>query len=96
MVKVLSDLYDNPVDGISKKHARDDVPSITKYHDEQSAPTPKAIDFKPVETPRLIARTCFPHCAKYAARYLDARVRSLHRLDASAHRHAARLHAVST
>ena len=49
MAKVLCVLYDDPVDGMPKKYARDDVPAITKYHDGQSAPTPKAIDFKPDE-----------------------------------------------
>ena len=49
MAKVLCVLYDDPVDGMPKKYARDDVPAITKYHDGQSAPTPKAIDFKPGE-----------------------------------------------
>src|SRR5580698_3698397 len=49
MAKVLSVLYDDPVDGMPKKYARDDVPTISTYHDGQSAPTPKAIDFKPGE-----------------------------------------------
>ena len=47
MAKVLCVLYDDPVDGMPKKYARDDIPAITKYHDGQSAPTPKAIDFNP-------------------------------------------------
>src|SRR6202521_4687240 len=47
MAKVLCVLYDDPVDGMPKKYARDDIPAISKYHDGQSAPTPKAIDFKP-------------------------------------------------
>src|SRR5471032_1029613 len=49
MAKVLCVLYDDPVDGMPKKYARDDIPAITKYHDGQSAPTPKAIDFNPGE-----------------------------------------------
>jgi formate dehydrogenase len=49
MAKVLCVLYDDPVDGMPKKYARDDVPTISTYHDGQSAPTPKAIDFKPGE-----------------------------------------------
>jgi formate dehydrogenase len=49
MAKVLCVLYDDPVDGMPKKYARDDVPAISTYHDGQSAPTPKAIDFKPGE-----------------------------------------------
>src|SRR6202795_1953899 len=47
MAKVLCVLYDDPVDGMPKKYARDDIPAISKYHDGQSAPTPKSIDFKP-------------------------------------------------
>src|ERR1700693_2352206 len=49
MAKVLCVLYDDPVDGMPKKYARDDIPAISKYHDGQSAPTPKRIDFKPGE-----------------------------------------------
>jgi formate dehydrogenase len=49
MAKVLCVLYDDPVSGYPKKYARDDVPKITKYPDGQTAPTPKAIDFKPGE-----------------------------------------------
>jgi formate dehydrogenase len=49
MAKVLCVLYDDPVNGMPKKYARDDVPTITKYHDGQTAPTPEAIDFKPGE-----------------------------------------------
>src|SRR6202162_6044477 len=49
MAKVLCVLYDDPVDGMPKKYARDDIPAISKYHDGQTAPTPKAIDFKPGE-----------------------------------------------
>src|SRR6202795_630171 len=47
MAKVLCVLYDDPVDGMPKKYARDDIPAISKYHDGQTLPTPKAIDFKP-------------------------------------------------
>ena len=46
MAKVVSVLYDDPVDGYPKKYARDDT-KITKYPDGQTAPTPSAIDFKP-------------------------------------------------
>jgi formate dehydrogenase len=49
MAKVVSVLYDDPVDGYPKKYARDDIPKITKYPDGQTAPTPSAIDFKPGE-----------------------------------------------
>src|ERR1700675_839786 len=47
MAKVLCVLYDDPVDGMPKKYARDDIPAISKYHDGQTLPTPKAIDFTP-------------------------------------------------
>src|SRR4026209_160700 len=46
MAKVLCVLYDDPVDGYPKEYARDDIPKITKYPDGQTAPTPKAVDFK--------------------------------------------------
>src|SRR6187200_3526976 len=49
MAKVLCVLYDDPVDGYPKEYARDDIPKITKYPDGQTAPTPKAIDFRPGE-----------------------------------------------
>jgi formate dehydrogenase len=49
MAKVLCVLYDDPVDGIPKQYARDDIPTITHYRDGQTAPNPSAIDFKPGE-----------------------------------------------
>lgn len=49
MAKVLCVLYDDPVNGMPKKYARDDIPTIDRYHDGQTAPTPQAIDFKPGE-----------------------------------------------
>ena len=49
MAKVLCVLYDDPVDGYPKSYARDEIPKIERYHDGQSTPTPKAIDFKPGE-----------------------------------------------
>jgi formate dehydrogenase len=49
MAKVLCVLYDDPVDGYPPAYARDDVPKIEGYHDGQSAPTPRAIDFTPGE-----------------------------------------------
>jgi formate dehydrogenase len=49
MAKVLCVLYDDPVDGYPPVYARDDVPKIERYHDGQSAPTPRAIDFTPGE-----------------------------------------------
>lgn len=49
VAKVLCVLYDDPVNGMPKKYARDDIPTIDRYHDGQTAPTPQAIDFKPGE-----------------------------------------------
>src|SRR5271157_4557861 len=49
MAKVVCVLYDDPVDGMPKSYARDDIPKITKYPDGQTTPTPHAIDFKPGE-----------------------------------------------
>ncbi len=49
MAKVLCVLYDDPVTGYPKSYARDSVPKIDGYPGGQSAPTPKAIDFKPGE-----------------------------------------------
>ena len=47
--KVLCVLYDDPITGHPKEYARDDIPVISKYPDGQTAPNPKAIDFKPGE-----------------------------------------------
>ncbi len=47
MAKVLCVLYDDPVHGYPTSYARNDIPSITRYEDGQTAPTPKAIDFTP-------------------------------------------------
>jgi len=47
MAKILCVLYDDPVDGYPKSYPRDDVPKIERYPGGQTAPTPKAIDFKP-------------------------------------------------
>jgi formate dehydrogenase len=49
MAKVLTVLYDDPVDGYPKSYARDDIPRIDHYPDGQTTPTPSAIDFKPGE-----------------------------------------------
>ena len=42
-------LYDDPVDGYPKSYARDDLPTLERYPDGQTLPTPKSIDFKPGE-----------------------------------------------
>lgn len=49
MAKIICVLYDDPVDGYPKSYPRDSIPEITAYPDGQTAPTPKAIDFKPGE-----------------------------------------------
>jgi formate dehydrogenase len=47
MATVLCVLYDDPVDGYPPAYARDDIPTIERYHDGQTTPTPEAIDFTP-------------------------------------------------
>lgn len=47
MSKILCVLYDDPIDGYPKSYARDDIPKLERYPDNQLLPTPKAIDFKP-------------------------------------------------
>jgi len=47
--KVLCVLYNDPIDGYPSAYARDDIPTLEKYPDGQSLPTPKHIDFKPGE-----------------------------------------------
>jgi formate dehydrogenase len=49
MAKVLCVLYDDPVSGHPSEYARDDVPTIERYPDGQTTPTPSAIDFTPGE-----------------------------------------------
>ena len=49
MAKVLCVLYDDPVDGYPPSYARDQIPTIERYHDGQRTPTPQAIDFTPGE-----------------------------------------------
>ena len=46
-MNVLCVLYDDPVDGYPDSYARDDIPTIERYPDGQSAPTPEATDFTP-------------------------------------------------
>jgi formate dehydrogenase len=47
MANVLCVLYDDPIDGYPSTYPRQSVPTIERYPDGQSAPTPKAIDFEP-------------------------------------------------
>jgi formate dehydrogenase len=49
MANVLCVLYDDPVDGYPPVYARDGVPTIERYHDGQTTPTPEAIGFTPGE-----------------------------------------------
>lgn len=49
MAKVLCVLYDDPVGGFPPAYARDEIPTIERYPNGQSTPTPEAIDFKPGE-----------------------------------------------
>ncbi len=49
MATVLCVLYDDPVDGYPPAYAREEIPSIERYHDGQSTPTPAAIGFRPGE-----------------------------------------------
>jgi len=47
MPKILCVLYDDPVQGYAQSYARDDIPTITRYDNGQTAPTPRHIDFVP-------------------------------------------------
>ncbi len=47
MAKIICVLYDDPVNGMPKTYARDDLPKVTHYSDGQTLPTPKGIDFQP-------------------------------------------------
>jgi formate dehydrogenase len=49
MAKVLCVLYEDPVTGYPPAYAREGVPSIERYPDGQTTPTPAAIDFTPGE-----------------------------------------------
>ena len=49
MATVLCVLYDDPVDGYPPEYPRDGVPTIERYPDGQTTPTPEAIDFTPGE-----------------------------------------------
>jgi hypothetical protein len=45
MTNVLPVLYDDPVGGVPQSYPRDAIPKIERYHDGQTTPTPKRIDF---------------------------------------------------
>ena len=47
MANVLCVLYDDPIDGYPPAYARDQIPTIERYYDGQTTPTPQAIDFTP-------------------------------------------------
>jgi formate dehydrogenase len=47
MAKVLCVLYPDPIGGYPPTYARDSVPTITRYDNGQTAPTPNQIDFVP-------------------------------------------------
>jgi formate dehydrogenase len=49
MANVVCVLYDDPVDGYPPAYAREGVPTIERYPDGQSTPTPERIDFTPGE-----------------------------------------------
>jgi formate dehydrogenase len=49
MATVLCVLYDDPIDGYPPAYARDRIPTIERYYDGQTTPTPEAIDFTPGE-----------------------------------------------
>ena len=47
MARIVCVLYDDPVDGYPPPYARDDLPTLERYPDGQTLPTPQDIDFKP-------------------------------------------------
>ena len=47
MATVLCVLYDDPVDGYPPSYARHGIPTIERYYDGQTTPTPETIDFTP-------------------------------------------------
>jgi formate dehydrogenase len=49
MAAVICVLYDDPVSGYPPVYARDEIPSIERYPDGMTTPTPSAIDFAPGE-----------------------------------------------
>ena len=49
MAKIVCVLYEDPVDGYPKSYARDDIPTLERYPDGQSMPSPEGVDFTPGE-----------------------------------------------
>ena len=49
MATILCVLYDDPVDGYPPSYPRDEIPSIERYPDGQTTPSPDSIDFAPGE-----------------------------------------------
>jgi formate dehydrogenase len=49
MAKIVCVLYDDPVEGYPKSYARDDIPTLERYPDGQTMPSPEAVDFTPGE-----------------------------------------------
>ena len=47
MAKIVCVLYDDPVDGYPTSYARDDIPTLERYPDGQTMPSPQGIDFTP-------------------------------------------------
>jgi len=47
MAKVVCVLYDDPVDGYPSSYPREGLPTLERYPDGQSLPTPHGIDFTP-------------------------------------------------
>ena len=45
--KIVCVLYQDPIEGFPPKYARNSIPSLSKYPDGQSMPTPLSIDFVP-------------------------------------------------
>jgi formate dehydrogenase len=46
-LKVLCVLYDDPVNGYPTSYPRDGLPTLDRYPDGQTLPTPKGVDFRP-------------------------------------------------
>ncbi|NWB47746.1 NAD-dependent formate dehydrogenase [Pseudomonas gingeri] len=47
MAKIVCVLYDDPITGQPETYARDGLPTLERYPDGQTLPTPEAIDFEP-------------------------------------------------